>query len=149
MAIYWSTPGFKGRAFKLCVLIRWDFNFCNLSSPLRGKWGKNAVTRVIFTLREEWEQIWRVSFYAERGMRTNFVARVILCWEWNENKCRDTCHFMLKVEWEQMSWHASFYAESVMRTNVVTRVVLCWEWNENKCSDTCHFMLRVEWEQMS
>ena len=29
MAIYWPTPGFKGRTFKLCVLIRWDFNFCN------------------------------------------------------------------------------------------------------------------------
>ena len=28
MAIYWPTPGFKGRAFKLCILSRWDFNFC-------------------------------------------------------------------------------------------------------------------------
>ena len=36
MAIYWPTPGFKGRTFKLCVLIRWDFNFCVRSSPLRG-----------------------------------------------------------------------------------------------------------------
>ena len=34
--IYWSTPGFKGRTFKLCVLTRWDFNFCVRSSPLRG-----------------------------------------------------------------------------------------------------------------
>ena len=24
MAIYWPTPGFKGRTFKLCVLNRWD-----------------------------------------------------------------------------------------------------------------------------
>ena len=30
------TPGFKGRTFKLCVLIRWDFNFCVRSSQLRG-----------------------------------------------------------------------------------------------------------------
>ena len=39
IAIYWPTPGFKGRMFKeikLCVLTRWDFNFCVRSSPLRG-----------------------------------------------------------------------------------------------------------------
>ena len=36
MAIYLPTPAFKGRTFKLCVLIRWDFNFCIRSSPLRG-----------------------------------------------------------------------------------------------------------------
>ena len=33
--IYWPTPGFKGRTFRLCVLNRWDFNFCVCSSPLR------------------------------------------------------------------------------------------------------------------
>ena len=38
MAIYWPTPGFKGRMSKLCVLTRWDFNFCIRSSPLRDKW---------------------------------------------------------------------------------------------------------------
>ena len=37
MAIYWPTPGFKGRTFKLCVFARWDFNFCVSSSPLRGQ----------------------------------------------------------------------------------------------------------------
>ena len=36
MAIYWPTPGLKGITFKLCALIRWDFNFCICSSPLRG-----------------------------------------------------------------------------------------------------------------
>ena len=36
MAVYWPTLGFKGRTFKLCVLTRWDFNFCVRSSPLRG-----------------------------------------------------------------------------------------------------------------
>ena len=35
MAIYWPTASFKGRTFKLCVLNRWDFNFCVRSSPLR------------------------------------------------------------------------------------------------------------------
>ena len=37
MAIYRPTPDFKGRTFKLCVLTRWDFNFCVRSSPLRGQ----------------------------------------------------------------------------------------------------------------
>ena len=36
MTIYWPTPGFKGRTLKLCVLIRWDFDFCVRISPLRG-----------------------------------------------------------------------------------------------------------------
>ena len=36
MAMYWPTPGFKGRMFKLCVLTRWDFNFCTCSSPMQG-----------------------------------------------------------------------------------------------------------------
>ena len=35
MAIYRPTPGFKGRAFKFCVLNSWDFKFCVRSSPLR------------------------------------------------------------------------------------------------------------------
>ena len=38
MAIYRPTPGFKGRTFKLCVFIRWDFNFCVHSSPLRERY---------------------------------------------------------------------------------------------------------------
>ena len=42
--IYWSTPGFKGRTFKLCVLTRSDFNFCVRSSPMRG----HAETLVSF-----------------------------------------------------------------------------------------------------
>ena len=37
VAIYWPTPGFKGRTFKLYVLTRWDFNFCVRSSHSRGK----------------------------------------------------------------------------------------------------------------
>ena len=34
VAIYWPTPGFKGRTFKLCVLNRWVYNFWVHSSPL-------------------------------------------------------------------------------------------------------------------
>ena len=41
MAIYWPTPGLKGRTFKLCVLTRWDFNFCIRSSPLLVQPGKH------------------------------------------------------------------------------------------------------------
>ena len=36
MTIYWPAPGFKGRTPKLCVLTRWDFNFCIHSSALKG-----------------------------------------------------------------------------------------------------------------
>ena len=36
MAIYWPTPGFKGRTSTLCLLTRWDLNFCVPSSTLRG-----------------------------------------------------------------------------------------------------------------
>ena len=39
MDMYWPTPGFKRRTFKLCVLTRLDFNFCVRSSPLRGGGG--------------------------------------------------------------------------------------------------------------
>ena len=42
MAIYWPTPGFKGRTFKLCVLTRWDFNICIRSSPLRDSRNRNT-----------------------------------------------------------------------------------------------------------
>ena len=35
IAMYWPTPAFKGRTFKLCDLARWNFNFCVHSSPLR------------------------------------------------------------------------------------------------------------------
>ena len=37
MAICWPTQAFTARTFKLCVLTRWDFNFCVRSSPLRGR----------------------------------------------------------------------------------------------------------------
>ena len=39
MAIYWPTPGYKGRTFKFCST-RWDFNFYVRSSPLRGYFGE-------------------------------------------------------------------------------------------------------------
>ena len=46
MAIYWPTPGFK-----LCVLTRWDFNFCVRSSPLREFMEWNTVERAIKTVK--------------------------------------------------------------------------------------------------
>ena len=36
MAIYWPISGFTGGTFKLCVLNKWDSNFCVRSSPQRG-----------------------------------------------------------------------------------------------------------------
>ena len=56
MAIYWPTPGFKGRTFKLCVLTRWDFNFCVRSSPLRGN--RIRIRRVagrIYGMKYRWK----------------------------------------------------------------------------------------------
>ena len=47
MAIYWPTPGFKGRTFKLCVLTRGDFNFCVRSSPLRGTGKEEECSRKV------------------------------------------------------------------------------------------------------
>ena len=36
-ALFWPTPGFKGRTFELWVLFnRWDLTICVRSSPLRG-----------------------------------------------------------------------------------------------------------------
>ena len=45
MAMYWPTPGFKGRTYKLCVLTRRDFDFCARSSPLRGRRGNRMEKR--------------------------------------------------------------------------------------------------------
>ena len=43
MAVYWPTPGFKWRTFKLCVLNRWDLNFCVRNFPLRSRKGSNSA----------------------------------------------------------------------------------------------------------
>ena len=67
MAIYWPTPGLKGRTFKLCVLTRWDFNFCVRSSPLRlllKRWGFSKQADTIGS-----KPCWTVG-----------SGRLILCW---------------------------------------------------------------------
>ena len=46
-AIYQPTPSFKGRTFKLCVLTRWDFNFCVCSSPLRGSYEEAEAEELV------------------------------------------------------------------------------------------------------
>ena len=46
----------KGRTFKLCVLTRWDFNFCVRSSPLRG--GAEDMKSRIVMFKEEWKIAW-------------------------------------------------------------------------------------------
>ena len=35
MVIYWPTSGFKVRTFKLCLFVKWNFNFYVRSCPLR------------------------------------------------------------------------------------------------------------------
>ena len=62
MAIYWPTPDFKGRTFKLCVLTRWDFNFCVRSSPLRGHWAGTARRFSIWETNDRW---WRLLEFAK------------------------------------------------------------------------------------
>ena len=52
MAIHWPTPGFKGKTFKLCVLTRWDFDFCVRSSPLRGYY--SVENRSFNTADHQW-----------------------------------------------------------------------------------------------
>ena len=51
MAIYWPTPGFTGRTFKLSVLTRQDFNFYVCNSPLRGTvWDIRRILNVYWTM---------------------------------------------------------------------------------------------------
>ena len=40
-----TTPGYKGRTFKLCVLTGGDFNFCVRSSPQRGTEGQRYAKK--------------------------------------------------------------------------------------------------------
>ena len=44
--VYWPTPGFKGRTFKLYVLIRWDFNFCVRSFLLQSTCHVRTISSV-------------------------------------------------------------------------------------------------------
>ena len=73
MAIYWPTPGFKGRTFKLCVLTGWDFNFCVRSSPLRGdrknRVRKRRVVGRIYGMKYSWKG------HKERNRHKNRIKR--------------------------------------------------------------------------
>ena len=87
MAIYRHTPGFKGRTFKLCVLTRWDFNFCARSSPLRGSGGSERQTdRQTDKERQADRQTDRVNLFFEpnqplgiiSGLKETFTKRYIV-----------------------------------------------------------------------
>ena len=52
MAIYCPTPGFEGRTFKLCVLIRWDFIFC-VRGERKKKKTKNQNTQKVFKKKSD------------------------------------------------------------------------------------------------
>ena len=48
MAIYWPTPGYKGRTFKLCVLNRWDSKFLRPQLPTMWlEWKNKSVTALL------------------------------------------------------------------------------------------------------
>ena len=75
MALYWPTPGLKGRTFKLCVLTRWDFNFCARSSPLRET--KQGIFKIPHTLstccaRAGWDVHWLVRTSADLEEQRRF-----------------------------------------------------------------------------
>ena len=46
MAIYWHIPGFKGRTFKLCVLIRWDLISASAASNFGVQWGRETSNAI-------------------------------------------------------------------------------------------------------
>ena len=88
MAIYWPTPGFKGRTFKLCVLTRWDFNFRVRSSPLRGRKKNHMPDKYINNLYMHNAFIVYTHNYTgavTRGHGTFRVVNVFMLWyiHWN------------------------------------------------------------------
>ena len=92
MAIYWPTPGFKRRMFKLCVITRWDFNFCVGSSPLQGH--ANVIQRSVHMILKKSEQtcqVWALSGKNLLGNSTCFC--LFFCasdplWPWNKIKVK-------------------------------------------------------------
>ena len=71
MAICWATPGFKGGTFKLCVLTRWDFNFCVRSSPLRGEEEEEEEEEAVYTA--EPVNVWCTCFHRRSWPLSQFV----------------------------------------------------------------------------
>ena len=67
MAIYWPTPCFKGRTFKLCVLTRWDFNLCVCSCPLRG-----FLKKILWV--SSWKRVALIKSWQNKGTHECFVA---------------------------------------------------------------------------
>ena len=66
-----TAPGFKGRSFKLCVLIRWDFNFCLTYQhwvDVRPVWrlrldGQNGTRMKSTAMSLTWREIRSTRFY--------------------------------------------------------------------------------------
>ena len=82
MAIYWPTPVFKGRTFKLCVVIRWDFDFCVCSSPLRGlKKGLTGLKKGVTGSRKfetTEESTIRLVVFSTHWIRLHFPTRSLI-----------------------------------------------------------------------
>ena len=58
MAIYSPPPCFKGRTFKLCVLNRWDFNFCICRSHCMCVKTKSYMDKVSSYLKQSSKLQW-------------------------------------------------------------------------------------------
>ena len=78
MAIYWPTARFKGRTFKLCVLTRWDFNFCVRSFPLREFRGVSRTTIMYPTEAEACDS----ALNAHIAVKCKAMAAFGLKWLW-------------------------------------------------------------------
>ena len=77
VAIYWPTSGFY-RTFMLCVLNRWDFNFCVRSSPLQGPKGVGGGDST--NVRQK--RYFTVVVCGTSFTLLNFRSRFTTAWEW-------------------------------------------------------------------
>ena len=57
------TLGFEGRTFQLCVLNRWEFNFCVCSFPLQGPYKVEPLITA-----DSWQRGLNVSVASTMGL---------------------------------------------------------------------------------
>ena len=101
MATYWPAPGLKGRTFKLCVLTRWDFNFCVRSSPLRetdrntSRW-THRVSSIIASSLDHTILVWYY-YLAQHIVLCSDVVLILLATLTLQTYTIDLCKHLLNV----------------------------------------------------
>ena len=126
MAIYWPTPDFKGRTFKLCVLTRWDFHLCVRSSPLRGEI-KGTLCRDVRVIKGSGQNIplpvsppARISALSSFFFFSSWIIQFNFCqsfsnitrrvsWQWIRVLC-----LMWQSQWILLRSDMSFLIDSVL-----------------------------------